>query len=574
MVFATILKTAVGRLEIPLRQGLLRNHRNRLKLKFLKFNYCLLALFGLLTPMAHAVHLDVEVWGDGNQMNAGFCRTPGAVGCDLSNLIAQLGLPAGKVPIDGETRLQIFPTDFRDLTGGPYATNNPGFQAIQSALNPNEILRYKGLGRLMFWDPNLRLWTIGQTGRIRLFGGLNPESIITNPAQCGGALICFREGEGAQEGSTLFTADGIQGAPELVIDVANAKGALHTHLHLFLENQQGVSGGQVGAYMIEMQVLSNQRAIPSKPFFVIFNAGLSLPDFSQALLDRINAEPAQLPPESPELSFRADAGHDRLVRINSYISLDGSGSLYEPYSPSVQWRQVSGPSTVTIQNANSLLPSLSLPVTGEYVFELKLSHGSMESYDRVSFKVPPLGDVDGDGNIDREDVALILKASQSDETHIQNGDLRDLNGDGSITASDALLAKSLCTLNQCIPPIGNQVTASNSQGIISIPALASVTTANHANAMLLNYFYAATLKNQFSYTSLLQNPFKGLFGLPSMGMNSNFLWLMNFNKAGYFGSTGFGYGFNPSGYWMMNLNQTAYPNYSNIMWNNFWRLGK
>lgn len=574
MALTILFTLTIERLAFLPAQRLWKQEWNRSNIRLPKLNCWILALLSFLTPIAHAVHLDVEVWGEDNQINAGFCRTPGAVGCDLSNLIAQLGLPSGKLPIDGETRLQIFPTDFQDLTGGPYATNNPGFQAIQSALNPNEILRYKGLGRLMFWDPNLRRWTAAQTNRIRLFGGLNPESIITDPAQCVGTLICFRDGDGAQEGSTLFTADGIQGAPELVIDVANAKGALHTHLHLFLENQQGVSGGQVGAYLIEMQVLSNQRSIPSRPFFVIFNAGLSLSDFSQALLDRINAEPTQLPPESPELSFKADAGHDRLVRLGSYVSLDGSGSLYEPYSPTVQWRQLSGPSTVNLQNADTLQPSLNLPAIGEYVFELKLSYGSMVSYDRVSFKVPQLGDVDGDGDIDRVDVSLILKAAQSDETHIQNGDLRDLNGDGIITESDALLAKNLCTLNQCIPPIGNQVTTSNNQVNTTSQAPTSVSSANSANTMMLYYLYAATLKNQASYTTLFQSPLMSGYLYPSLGMNSNFLWMMNFNKTSYLGSSGFGYGFSSYGYWMINLNQTAYPNFSALMWKNNWLFGK
>ncbi|MBK6957943.1 MAG: hypothetical protein IPH22_05730 [Nitrosomonas sp.] len=59
----------------------------------LRFYLLIVAL--ILNQAAFAQHLDVEVWGEGNALFAGYCRTPGVVGCDLGKLAQTLELPAG-----------------------------------------------------------------------------------------------------------------------------------------------------------------------------------------------------------------------------------------------------------------------------------------------------------------------------------------------------------------------------------------------------------------------------------------------------------------------------------------------
>ena len=80
----------------------------------------LLAAALLLNQAAFAVHLDVEVWGEGNALFAGYCRTPGVVGCDLGGLTQMLELPAGALPKEAATGKLIFLADFRDLRGFPH----------------------------------------------------------------------------------------------------------------------------------------------------------------------------------------------------------------------------------------------------------------------------------------------------------------------------------------------------------------------------------------------------------------------------------------------------------------------
>ncbi len=239
----------------------------------------------IVSSAVQAVHLDVEVWGEKDALQAGFCHTPNIVGCDLDGLTSGLNLPAGSLPIEASTGKAIFLADFQDLPGGAFKTKNPGFQAIQNALSPNEPISYRALGVLKYWSTTASAWeTAPATTRITLFGGLDLSSgVFNNPAQCNGQLLCFSDAAQGTGKSTQFTGAGIQGAPELLLDVASNQGALHTHLNFFLENAQGQLGGPDGAYLVEMQVFSRSRSTPSAPFLVMFNAGLSNESFTAAL---------------------------------------------------------------------------------------------------------------------------------------------------------------------------------------------------------------------------------------------------------------------------------------------------
>ena len=244
-----------------------------------------------------AQHLDVEVWGQGNALFAGYSRTPGVVGCDLSGLTQTLQLPAGTLPLENATGRLIFLADFRDFSGGDFKTKNPGFQSAQNALLPNELLSYRALGTLKYWDPVLSAWGNPPHGiQVRLFGVLEASrQVISDYSQCAGQLFCFSEGGLGVDGSTVFSADGILGSPELVVDVTNSNGVLHTHLSFFLENWQGEIGGPVGAYLVTMQLISNARYFPSEPFLILFNAGLDENAFATALLALIG-EPSNRDP--------------------------------------------------------------------------------------------------------------------------------------------------------------------------------------------------------------------------------------------------------------------------------------
>jgi len=280
------------------RQELHRMENQTFKTNRIRFYLLTAAL--LLNQAAFAVHLDVEVWGEGNALFAGYCRTPGVVGCDLGGLAQTLELPVGALPKEAATGKLIFLADFRDLPGGDFRTKNPGFQSIQNALLPNELVGYRALGVLKYWNPALSSWGNPPHGiQITLFGGLEGSAeVISDFSECAGQLICFSDGSFGIDGSTIFSADGIQGNPELVVDITNNNGILHTHLSFFLENQLGEIGGPAGAYLVEMQLISNARYFPTEPFLILFNAGLDETAFAAALL-ALAGKPSDTDPDPP-----------------------------------------------------------------------------------------------------------------------------------------------------------------------------------------------------------------------------------------------------------------------------------
>ena len=285
----------------------------RLNLTISKIYLHLLLLIATLLPaqQIYAQHLDVEVWGEGNALFAGYCRTPGVISCDLDGLLTEtLQLPAGTLPLEAATGKLIFIADFQDFSGGDFKTNNPGFQSIQNALLPNELLSYRALGKLKYWNPMSPAWNDAPPDvQIRLLGGLEASTEVLNDfSNCAGQLICFSEGSFGIDGSTVFTGDGVQGNPELVVDITSNNGILHTHLSFFLENQLGELGGPSGAYLIEMQLISNARFFPSEPLLILFNAGLEKDEFSRALI-ALTGEPSNIDPTpSPPINTASIPG--------------------------------------------------------------------------------------------------------------------------------------------------------------------------------------------------------------------------------------------------------------------------
>ena len=93
-------------------------------------------------------------------------------------------------------------------------------------------------------------------------------------------------------------------------------------------------------------------------------------------------------------------------------------------------------------------PTFTPTVAGTYVFRLVVNDGSAFSAPAsVTLTVPILGDINGDGRVDSNDLALIVAALNTPA----NGpnDIRDLNGDGTINALDTRKLVTLCTSAGC-----------------------------------------------------------------------------------------------------------------------------
>jgi YD repeat-containing protein len=146
----------------------------------------------------------------------------------------------------------------------------------------------------------------------------------------------------------------------------------------------------------------------------------------------------------------ASPGPANTVRLGSLVTLDGSASSDPDTGPSplsFSWTQVGTPA-VTLNGATTSKPSFTPTLRGTYTFNLVVSDGQASSAPAsVVTTVPALGDIDQDGDVDNDDLNLVL-AARNQPANGPN-DLRDLNGDGKIDALDSRKLTTLCTRPRC-----------------------------------------------------------------------------------------------------------------------------
>ncbi len=255
----------------------------------------LLLALGLLgwASGAAALHIDVNVSLSAGKLQIAFCGNT-TTACDVLPVLTDLGLSGTTLPLDHATGKPIYVTDFGDFTGGPFAVDSPGFFSRAGRLPGNLLLNYQAMGSLRYWDPDQDRWlnSTPNDERIRLFGGLDATTVLsTDTSHCGGLLVCIpREIRSTvyEEGSTLFTDSGWQGARSLIVGRTAANGSLHVHLDWFLERPNGTRGGSAGAYLLELRMTAAGYTA-SDPFLIMFKRGISDAEFGRALAARIFA---------------------------------------------------------------------------------------------------------------------------------------------------------------------------------------------------------------------------------------------------------------------------------------------
>jgi hypothetical protein len=238
----------------------------------------------LMGSSAWAIHYDIEL-----RTSAG-----PVVGSRITtDFFGELDL-AGRLPIDATTGHRIFPAYFSDLAGGPYLTANPGFQAFAGTFLKGEVLQFKALGKLQYWNPATGRWGLAPEGvELVLFGGI-PEEIIVgyvqNPSQWTDQYNYYDRG-------TRFSRDGVTGPPTALIDDAKKDGSFHAHLDWKIVAKDGVP--TPGVYMVSLGLWSTTlsggqpKYTVSKPVSVMFERGVSETQMRAALDARIS------PPVSP-----------------------------------------------------------------------------------------------------------------------------------------------------------------------------------------------------------------------------------------------------------------------------------
>ena len=208
-------------------------------------------------------------------------------------------------PLDVSSRELLIPADFGDFGGGPHKTDDPGWVIDPGDFEPDDVLWFRALGSLSFYDRESDRWLSEPPAgeRVRFFGAVPPDVFINNDPD---ELAFYRQG-------TIWSGAGLAGPLESAIEQAAVDGSVHTHLDFCVEGSDGdctepglgqTGNPTVGAYLIELQLFSDAtdgddtpRYRDADPVKVILNHGLIAEECSSAIeaLIRRDADAAQAP---------------------------------------------------------------------------------------------------------------------------------------------------------------------------------------------------------------------------------------------------------------------------------------
>lgn len=171
----------------------------------------------------------------------------------------EMQVTANQIVLEGHAVLrlgngyQVFEGDFGDVAGGPFKTDDPGFDSAPGTWADGAVVNYLGLGSLEFW--NGASWVAAGLQRVTLDGNL---------------------GE-----ATVFQGSGLSGDMSGLIGQSGSSGQIHEHLDMSVS----MSGGglpTMGAYLIQLQVVSSGM-VSSQPFYIALNRGLDDAAFENAV---------------------------------------------------------------------------------------------------------------------------------------------------------------------------------------------------------------------------------------------------------------------------------------------------
>ncbi|MGG7054453.1 hypothetical protein [Nitrosomonas sp. ANs5] len=184
----------------------------------------------------------------------------------------------------------LFETDFGDLRGGPYATNNPGvdINVAKGAFTPGNWLRFQPVGRLHFWNGSEWIPHVPDGERIEVID--------------------------ARGNIIEFGADDVSDIPAIIGQI-DSSGGLHEHIDFSILNASNAQGGSTGAYRIQLRLFESQPnsdvsvSIATSPIAIVFNRGLEHEGFEKA---------ASAAADLDENSVLADNGILNIQRVKAF----------------------------------------------------------------------------------------------------------------------------------------------------------------------------------------------------------------------------------------------------------------
>lgn len=147
---------------------------------------------------------------------------------------------------------QIFEGDLGDLAGGPYSSDDPGFDSEDGSFVAGALVNYRAVGSLLAWNGSA--WAAAPAAlAMRLTGNLGEE--------------------------TLWKSTGVEGELTGLIGQAGSTGKIHEHLDFTIT---GSGRTAVSAYLVKLTLESGSYQ-SSTPFYMAFNRGLDEEGFETAV---------------------------------------------------------------------------------------------------------------------------------------------------------------------------------------------------------------------------------------------------------------------------------------------------
>lgn len=158
----------------------------------------------------------------------------------------------------------LFETDFGDLSGGPFVTDDPGIDVNvqQGAFTPGNWLRFQPVGRLLYWNGTHWSETTPNGERIEITDALN--------------------------NTISFRADGVDDTAGIIGEI-DSNGGLHTHLSFKIFDASNTPNGSSGAYRIQFRLFESTPqsdtsvSIAADPIAIVLNRGLASENFEAAV---------------------------------------------------------------------------------------------------------------------------------------------------------------------------------------------------------------------------------------------------------------------------------------------------
>lgn len=173
----------------------------------------------------------------------------------------ELSVSGGRLTVSGNDAWHadgsaVFEGDLGDFAGGPYRTDDPGYDSEVGTFLAGTVIQYKALGSLKFWDGASWVSVVPGSEYIRMDGNLGED--------------------------TRWTTTGISGDLTGLVGQAGGDGKIHEHLDMSVARVGGGTPG-VGAYLIQLQLSADNGYASSAAYYLALNRGLDAAGFEAAV---------------------------------------------------------------------------------------------------------------------------------------------------------------------------------------------------------------------------------------------------------------------------------------------------